>query len=269
MRLVSFEGGFGEVLEDHVQPLAGQLVDVLGDPSAAELTGDPRPLAGLRLLAPVPAPRKIICIGLNYRDHAAETGNPVPTEPVMFAKFANSLVGDQAVVEVPAIAEDVDWEAELAVVIGRGGRDIPQASALEHVAGYTCANDLSARVLQRRVSQWTRGKAIDGFLPMGPWLVTADEIPDPQALGIGCSVNGQPVQQGTTAEMVFGVAELLAEITRTITLDPGDVIVTGTPPGVGIGMDPPRFLHDGDEVVVTIEGIGSLTTHIRRPRTGP
>lgn len=265
MRLVSFVGGFGQVEDELVQPLSGALCEVLADPTTARPQGDPRPLAEVTLLAPVPAPGKIICIGLNYRDHAAETGKAVPTEPVMFAKYANSVVGDRAVVDLPTIAEDVDWEAELAVVIGRGGRDVPEATALEHVAGYTCANDLSARVLQRRVSQWTRGKAIDGFLPMGPSLVTADELPDPQDLAIGCSVNGEVMQQGTTSEMVFGVAELIAEITCTITLTPGDVIITGTPPGVGLGMDPPRFLHDGDEVVVTIEGIGSLTTTIREP----
>jgi 2,4-didehydro-3-deoxy-L-rhamnonate hydrolase len=265
MQLVSFAGGFGQVQGDHVQPFGGSLFEVLADPTLVRPQGDPRPLSALALLAPVPAPGKIICIGLNYRDHAAETGKAVPSEPVMFAKYANSLVGDHAVVDIPTIAEDVDWEAELAVVIGRGGRDISQAEALDHVAGYTCANDLSARVLQRRVSQWTRGKAIDGFLPMGPSLVTADELPDPQDLAIGCTVNGEVMQQGTTAEMVFGVAELITEISRTMTLDPGDVIITGTPHGVGIGMDPPRFLHDGDEVVVTIEGIGSLTTTIREP----
>lgn len=264
MRLVSFTGGFGYLQGDQVQPLSGSLVEVLADPTTARSQGDPRPLGDLTLLAPVPAPGKIICIGLNYRDHAAETGKAVPSEPVMFAKYANSVVADHAVVDIPTIAEDVDWEAELAVVIGRGGRDLPEASALKHVAGYTCANDLSARVLQRRASQWTRGKAIDGFLPMGPCLVTADELLDPQDLAIGCTVNGEVMQQGTTAEMVFGVAELIAEISRTITLEPGDVIITGTPPGVGIGMDPPRFLHDGDEVVVTIEGIGSLTTTMRQ-----
>jgi 2,4-didehydro-3-deoxy-L-rhamnonate hydrolase len=263
VRLVSFDGGFGQVVDDHVQPLAGELFDVLADPTLARADGDPIPLTEVTLLAPVPAPRKIICIGLNYRDHAAETGKPVPTEPLMFAKFATSLVGDGAVVDVPTIVEDLDWEAELAVVIGRGGRDIPVEDALDHVAGYACANDLSARVLQRRGGQWTRGKAIDGFLPMGPWLVTADEVPGPQSLAIGCTVNGEVVQDGTTAAMVFGVAELIAEITKTLTLEPGDIICTGTPPGVGAAMDPPRFLHDGDEVTVTIEGLGTLTTTIR------
>ncbi len=264
MRLVSYEGGFGSLEDGWVRPLAGNLLEVLADPSSAQPMGDRLSLDEVALLAPVPAPGKIICIGLNYRDHARETGKAVPDEPIMFPKFANSLVPDGAVVDMPEIAEDVDWEAELAVVIGRRGRDVPLTEALDHVGGYACANDLSARVLQRRVSQWTRGKAIDGFLPMGPFVATADEIADPQDLAISCTVNGEVVQDSTTAEMVFGVAELITEITKTMTLEPGDVIVTGTPPGVGIGMTPPRFLQHGDEVAVTIAGLGTLTTTMRR-----
>jgi 2,4-didehydro-3-deoxy-L-rhamnonate hydrolase len=262
VRIVSFEGGFGVLDGDDVAVADGELSDLLRSPRAASDDAPRRPLASLRLLAPVPRPGKIVCIGLNYRDHAAETGKPVPEQPVMFAKFANSLVGDDATVPVPAIVEELDWEAELAVVIGRGGHDIAVEEALGHVAGYSCANDLSARALQRQGGQWTRGKAIDGFLPMGPWLVTADEIPDPQALRIGCTLNGETVQGSSTKEMVFGVAELIAEISRTMTLETGDVICTGTPPGVGMAMDPPRFLTEGDRLVVTIEGIGSLTTTI-------
>lgn len=265
MRIVRFPGGFGRVVDDRVQPLAGRLEDVLAAPGSATDAGAPVPLAGLELLAPVPDGAKLLCIGLNYRDHAAETGKAVPTEPILFAKFGNSLVGDGATVEIPEAVVDADWEAELAVVIGRGGRDIPRDRALEHVAGYTCANDISARTLQRSGGQWTRGKAIDGFLPMGPWVVTTDELPDPQALAVRCTVDGEVVQDGTTAEMVFGVAELVHELSRTITLAPGDVICTGTPPGVGVAMDPPRFLRDGQTVVVEIEGIGALTTHVRDP----
>lgn len=263
MRIVGFDGGFG-VLEDEdtVAVMDGDVNEFLAAPRPPAGDAPRRRLDELRLTAPVTRPEKIICIGLNYRDHAAETGKPVPTEPIMFAKFANSLVGDGATVAVPAIVEDLDWEAELAVVIGRGGRDIPRDRALDHVAGYSCSNDLSARVLQRRGGQWTRGKAIDGFLPMGPWLVTRDEVPDPQDLRIRCEVNGDTVQDSSTSQMVFGVAELIAEISRTMTLAPGDIICTGTPPGVGLGMDPPRFLHEGDEVVVSIEGLGSLRTRI-------
>lgn len=263
MKIIGFDGGFG-ILEDDdtVAVVAGDLHAFLADPRPPAADDERRRLADLEPTAPVTRPGKIICIGLNYRDHAAETGKPVPTEPIMFAKFANSLVGDGATVSVPAIVEDLDWEAELAVVIGRGGRDIPREQALDHVAGYACANDLSARVLQRSGGQWTRGKAIDGFLPMGPWLVTRDEVPDPQALSIRCVLNGDTVQDSSTSQMVFGVADLIAEISRTMTLEPGDVICTGTPPGVGMAMDPPRFLREGDEVAVTIEGLGTLTTTI-------
>lgn len=263
MKIVGFDGGFG-VLEDDdtVAVVGGDIRTFLEAPAAPGAEAERRPVAELRLTAPVTTPEKIICIGLNYRDHAAETGKPVPTEPIMFAKFANSLVGDGATVAVPAIVEDLDWEAELAVVIGRGGRDITRERALDHVAGYCCANDLSARVLQRRGGQWTRGKAIDGFLPMGPWLVTSDEVRDPQDLRIRCAVNGETVQDSSTSQMVFGVADLIAEISQTMTLTPGDIICTGTPPGVGLGMDPPRFLHEGDDVVVSIEGLGDLRTRI-------
>lgn len=262
MRLVSFVGGFGRLDGDLVQPLAGTIEDVLADPGAARPVGDAVPLATLTLQAPVPRPGKIICIGLNYRDHAAETGKPVPTEPILFAKFANSLAPDGATVDVPELARELDWEAELTAVIGRGGRDIPRARALEHVAGYTIANDLSSRTLQRSGGQWTRGKAIDGFLPLGPWITTSDEVADPQALRVRCLVNGEVMQDGSTSEMVFGVADLVAELSRTITLEPGDLICTGTPPGVGMGKQPPVFLRDGDEVVVEIEGLGRLTTRI-------
>ena len=153
---------------------------------------------------PIPRPGKIVCVGLNYRDHAAETGKPVPTEPVLFAKFANSVVPDGATVAIPAATQEVDWEAELGVVIGRRASRVGHREALDHVAGYTCMNDLSARDLQRSGGQWTRGKAIDGFLPMGPCLVTAAEVPDPSALAISCAVNGEVVQDSSTKEMVFG-----------------------------------------------------------------
>ncbi len=263
MRIVSFEGGWGVLVDDEtVAVLEGDLLARLGDRIEVPDAAPRRPLADLRLTAPIPRPGKIICIGLNYRDHAAETGKPVPTEPIMFAKFANSLVGDGAVVAVPRIVDDLDWEAELAVVIGRRARGVPREQALAHVAGYACSNDLSARVLQRRGGQWTRGKAIDGFLPMGPWLVTADEVPDPQDLAISLTVNAETMQDSSTSQMVFGVAELIAEITETMTLEPGDVICTGTPPGVGLAMDPPRYLTEGDVVAVTIEKLGTLTTTI-------
>jgi 2-keto-4-pentenoate hydratase/2-oxohepta-3-ene-1,7-dioic acid hydratase in catechol pathway len=261
VRLVSYDGGFGRIDGETVVPMGSDLVAWLaGTESAGD--GEPVALDRLRLLAPVPRPGKVLCIGLNYRDHAAETGKPLPTVPMLFAKFANSVAADGATVAIPGATQEVDWEAELGVVIGRTAKDVEAADALEHVAGYTCTNDLSARDLQRATSQFTLGKAIDGFLPMGPWLVTRDAVPDPQALAISCEVNGRTVQKSSTREMVFGVAELVSFLSRTMTLEPGDVIATGTPPGVGVARTPQWFLRPGDEVVVEIEGLGRLTTHL-------
>ncbi|WP_148571356.1 fumarylacetoacetate hydrolase family protein [Nocardioides caldifontis] len=261
MRLVSFVGGYGRL-----EGADGTYVVPMGEDLVAHLAGapaedrEPVPVAELELLAPVPRPAKIICVGLNYRDHALETGKPIPTEPVLFAKFANSVVGDGARVAIPEVTEEVDWEAELGVVVGRVASRVTVEEALDHVAGYTCLNDLSARDLQRRGGQWTRGKAIDAFLPMGPVLVTADEVGAPDDLKVRCTVNDDVVQDSSTSQMVFGVAELVSTISQTITLEPGDVIATGTPPGVGMAMSPPRFLRPGDVVTVEIEGLGRLTT---------
>src|ERR1700754_1579113 len=202
MRLVSHIGGFGRVEGGKLVPMGRDIMTYL---SGEEMPrdGEPRELDDVELTAPIPRPGKIICVGLNYRDHAAETGKPIPTEPVLFAKFANSVVGDGATVAIPAVVSEADWEAALGVVIGRRARRVPRDRALDYVAGYCCMNDLSARDLQRRGGQWTRGKAIDGFLPMGPALVTADEVPNPQALDISCRLNGDVVQQSNTSEMVF------------------------------------------------------------------
>jgi 2,4-diketo-3-deoxy-L-fuconate hydrolase len=265
VRLVSFEGGFGRVEEDAVVPMGPSLVDWLAFGTQGVATGAPRPLAEVRLLAPVPRPGKILCVGLNYRDHAKETGQAIPTEPVLFSKFANSVVGPGAAVVVPPeAAEQVDYEAELAVVIGRRASRVAADDALDHVAGYACANDVSARSLQFRSSQWLLGKAIDTFLPLGPWLVTADEVPDPQGLGIRCLVNDEVLQDSDTGQMVFGVAELIAYASRTITLEPGDLLVTGTPSGVGMAADPPRFLRPGDRMRVEIDGLGELDNTVRK-----
>jgi 2-keto-4-pentenoate hydratase/2-oxohepta-3-ene-1,7-dioic acid hydratase in catechol pathway len=267
VRLVSFDGGFGRVEGDAVVPMGDDLAGYLRTGRAAD--GEPRPLASVALRAPVGRPEKVICVGLNYRDHAAESGAALPDEPVLFPKFANSVVGPGEEIVVPAATEQPDYEAELGVVIGRRTRLVDEADALDHVAGYTCMNDVSARDLQARSSQWMLGKAVDTFLPCGPWVVTPDEVPDPQDLDIRCCVNGEVLQDSSTAQMVFGVATLVAYISRTITLEPGDLIATGTPPGVGMARTPPRWLRDGDEVTVEIEGIGSLTNVVRRPgRTG-
>lgn len=265
MRLVSYTSGFGRIQQDedgvNVISMGEDIVEFLSG-RETPTDGATVPLSSLELIAPVPRPGKIICVGLNYRDHAIETGKPIPEEPVLFAKFANSVTGDGAKVVLPALSAEVDWEAELAVIVGSTACKVPVEQAMDHVAGYTCANDLSARDLQRQGGQWTRGKAIDDFLPMGPYLVTADEIGDPQNLSISCRVNGSIVQESDTAQMIFGVADLISTISQTLTLEPGDCIVTGTPPGVGMAMDPPRFLESGDVVVVEIERIGTLTTEI-------
>jgi 2-keto-4-pentenoate hydratase/2-oxohepta-3-ene-1,7-dioic acid hydratase in catechol pathway len=266
VRLVSFEGGFGRVEDGTAVPMGPSLADWLAFGTQSVATGVPRPLAELRLLAPVPRPGKIVCVGLNYRDHARETGQEIPTEPVLFSKFANSVVGPGADVLVPPEAEKVDYEAELAVVVGRKASSVPVADALGHVAGYACANDVSSRSLQFRSGQWLLGKAIDTFLPLGPFLVTADEVPDPQALGIRCLVNGELRQSSDTGQMIFGVAELVSFASRTITLEPGDVLITGTPAGVGMAADPPRYLRPGDRMRIEIDGVGELDNTVRARR---
>jgi 2-keto-4-pentenoate hydratase/2-oxohepta-3-ene-1,7-dioic acid hydratase in catechol pathway len=263
VRLVSFEGGFGRVEDGSVVPMGPSLVDWLAFGTQGVATGAARPLEEVRLLAPVPRPGKIICVGLNYRDHARETGQPIPEEPVLFPKYGNSVVGPGADVLVPPEAEKIDYEAELAVVIGRRASRVAVADALGHVGGYACANDVSSRALQFRSSQWLLGKAIDTFLPLGPFLVTPDEVPDPQALGIRCLVNDELRQSSDTGQMIFGVAELVSFISRTLTLEPGDVLVTGTPPGVGMAADPPRFLGPGDRMRVEVDGLGALDNTIR------
>lgn len=264
MRIVSFEGGFGRLDGDDVVPLGRDLPAYL---AGAQPAGEavPAPPAPGALLAPVPRPGKIVCIGLNYHDHAREAGKDIPEEPLLFGKWANSVVGDQARVALPASAEKVDYEGELGVVIGRTATRVPPDRARAHIAGYTVVNDLSARDLQWRLGQWTRGKAIDGFLPMGPALVTRDDVADPHDLALRTLVNGEVVQDSSTAQMIFGVDELVSSVSQTITLAPGDVIATGTPPGIGAFRDPPRFLAPGDVVEVEIAGLGRLVTHLVAP----
>ena len=218
-------------------------------------------------LAPVD-PVNIYCIGLNYRAHAEETGAPIPEQPVIFMKPTTALTHPGEPIPLPACCEhgpEVDYEAELTVVIGRAAKNVPVDRALEHVLGYTCANDISARRWQKQGGggQWVRGKSFDGFCPLGPVLVTADEIPDPQALRVRCLRNGETMQDGRTSDMIFTVAELIAHLSRDTTLLPGTLILTGTPPGVGFARTPPVFLADGDLVQVEIEGIGRLENPVR------
>jgi 2-keto-4-pentenoate hydratase/2-oxohepta-3-ene-1,7-dioic acid hydratase in catechol pathway len=222
----------------------------------------PVPLYNLRLAPAVASSEKLICIGVNYRRHAEEAGIPIPTVPVVFGKFANSLNSDGANVVLPPVDHKYDYEAELAVVIGREARDVTEVEALGYVGGYCCANDLTARGAQLATSQWVAGKMLDGFLPLGPFLVTADEIPDPQNLTINCWVNGTRKQHSSTADMIFSVAAIVAFVSRHATLKPGDVIATGTPEGVLLGEKEPRWLKAGDEVSVEIEGLGRLTNRL-------
>jgi 2-keto-4-pentenoate hydratase/2-oxohepta-3-ene-1,7-dioic acid hydratase in catechol pathway len=216
------------------------------------------PLDGLRLGPPVPDPSKIICLGLNYRDHAQEAGLTPPKAPMFFAKFANSLVGPADAIVPPRTTDQVDYEAELAAVIGKRARNVSAEQALEHVAGVMAFNDVSARDLQLANNLWTGGKAIDTFGPCGPALVTLDEIEDIQALPVRACVNGETVQAGNTASMIFSVAETIAFLSQIMTLEPGDIIATGTPAGVGNSRTPKLFLHAGDIVEVEIEGVGTL-----------
>jgi len=214
-------------------------------------------------MGPLFRPRNVLCIGLNYKDHATEGGVPLPEKPVVFAKLTGCMIGPGAPIVLPPDTKEVDYEAELAVVIGRKCRGVSAADALKYVAGYTCLNDVSARDFQRGDGQWVRAKSQDTFGPMGPYLVTSDDIPDPQTLPIRCILNGTTLQDSNTDKMIFGVRELIAFISRGITLEPGDVITTGTPHGVGFARKPPIFLKAGDEVVVEIEGIGKLVNPVK------
>ena len=201
---------------------------------------------------------KFICIGLNYADHAAESGLKVPPEPIIFMKATSAICGPDDPILIPRGSVKTDWEVELAIVIGKPGKYIPESQAMSHIAGYCVANDVSERAYQtERSGQWTKGKSCDNFGPIGPWLVTADEVPDPQNLAMWLKVNGQTMQNGSTATMVYGAAFLVSYLSQFFTLHPGDIISTGTPPGVGMGMKPPRYLVAGDVVELGIEGLGS------------
>ena len=220
------------------------------------------PLSKVRLHAPVPRPGKIICVGLNYLDHAAETGAKVREHPTIFAKYTNAVNPPGGAIVIPRVTSQVDYEAELAVVIGRRGRHIPAASAFDFVAGYMPFNDVSARDYQKRTSQWTMGKTFDTFAPMGPALVTKDEVPDPGNLPIRMRVSGEVLQESNTRNLVFTIPVLIQSLSEAITLEPGDVIATGTPGGVGFVRQPPRFLRPGDVAQVEIDGVGVLSNPV-------
>ena len=244
-------------LSGHVDDLAGDVLADLGRLADIDPASLPEVPADARLGACAGGIGKFMCIGLNYSDHAAETGASVPEEPILFMKASSAVCGPNDDIIVPRRSEKTDWKVELGVVIGRAGKYIDEADALAHVAGYCTINDVSERAFQtERKGQWTKGKSCDNFGPTGPWLVTPDEVADPQNLSMWLDVNGERRQDGSTATMVYGVAHLVAYLSTFFTLHPGDVISTGTPPGVGMGMSPPTYLKAGDVVTLGIEGLG-------------
>lgn len=253
--VVSLINQWGDI-RPTVERVAGVVGEMIaaGQEHGAELT---------TLGSPVPRPGKIFGIGRNYADHAAEIGAALPPEPLVFAKFATAVTGPFDSIARPSFVTDLDYEAELAVVIGRGGRDIAEADALDHVFGYCCANDVSARTAQNATGQFVRGKSFDSFCPLGPAITTRDEIDDVQALRISCRVDGDTRQDASTAQMIFSVAHLVAHCSAATSLEPGDVILTGTPSGVAMGRTPPAWLQPGQLCEVEIEGLGRLVNPVR------
>ncbi|MEP7354766.1 MAG: fumarylacetoacetate hydrolase family protein [Acidobacteriota bacterium] len=263
MRLVTFRhaGSAPQAGVLNGNQVTGLGMDMLSVCAAATLptaSGPTYDLASVELLAPVPRPDKLICVGLNYRDHAAESRSEIPTVPTIFSKFPSVVIGPGASIVLPKASRKPDYEAEFAFVIGRGGRHIPAERAMEHVFGYTIINDVSARDFQTATTQWLMGKTFDTFCPMGPWIVTKDEIADPHALDISLEIGGEVLQSSNTRELVFQIPKLIEYVSTAVTLEPGDVFATGTPGGVGFARKPPRWLKAGDEVVVKIAGIGEL-----------
>jgi len=247
--------GFGEDYDERF--FGGGGLDRLRDWAGREASRAPRVSDGVRLGPPVGRPSKIVCIGLNYRDHAAESGMAIPAEPVIFFKATTSIVGPTDDVLIPKTGSKLDWEVELAVVMGARANGVSRAQALDRVAGYVLHNDYSERVSQlERGGQWVKGKSADTFAPLGPFLATRDEIPDPGQLHMWLSVNGTVRQNSSTANMIFDVPTLVSYVSEFMTLLPGDVITTGTPPGVGLGMKPPLYLKKGDVMTLGIEGLG-------------
>lgn len=279
MKLVTYarrgeEPRIGYLEEGRVRQLADPGMSMLEfiehgrEPEDRPSEDEALPLEEVQLHAPLGGatrwPQKILGIGLNYKDHAEETGAQLPEKPIVFAKYANTIAAPGEAISIPPITQQADYEAELGVVMGRPARNVSAEEALEYVFGYLNCNDVSSRDLQfSEGGQWTRSKSIDTFLPLGPYIVTRDEVPDPQALSVRCVLNGQTMQDGNTSDMIFPVAELIAFLSTGMTLMPGDIISTGTPAGVGTARDPKVFLKDGDEVTVEIEGLGTLTNPVK------
>jgi 2-keto-4-pentenoate hydratase/2-oxohepta-3-ene-1,7-dioic acid hydratase in catechol pathway len=283
MRLVTFDAGDGPragLLEDERvldawaavgEPHRGGLRELIAAGRVEDLraalgdTGAPsHPVSAVKLLPPIPDPEKIVCIGLNYGRHAAEVGMEPPQSPTIFAKYRNALAPAGATVTLPANSDKVDFEAEVAFVVGRRAKDVAEADALDHIAGYTLLNDLSARDLQGATPQWMPGKIFDGAAPCGPWLVTPEEAGPPNRIGIRLTLNGEEMQSSSTADLIFGIPALLSRLSSLMTLEPGDIVATGTPEGVGMGRQPRVWLQDGDVVVVESPTLGRLETRLAR-----
>ena len=263
MRLATFQTGGGApqagiIVDDRITGTGTDMISVIAAGVPPVASGPSYRLSDVKLLAPIPRPPKFICVGLNYRDHAREAGLEIPSIPTIFSKFSNVVIGPNEPIVLPRVSKRPDYEAEFAFVIGPGGRNIPATRALEHVFGYTIVNDVSARDYQMSTSQWLMGKTFDTFAPMGPWIVTREEIADPHALDLSLEIGGEILQHSNTRELVFGIPALIEFISSVVTLEPGDVVATGTPAGVGFARKPPRYLKPGDEVVIRIEGIGEL-----------
>jgi 2-keto-4-pentenoate hydratase/2-oxohepta-3-ene-1,7-dioic acid hydratase in catechol pathway len=268
MKLVTFRHSSGRVEpgiildDDQVMGLGAagfdDMIALIANGRELPAVGPLYPIASVKLLAPIPKPGKILMVGLNYRDHAIETKMEIPKVPTIFSKFSNTVIGPGENIVLPRKTEKPDYEAEFAFVIGKGGRHIDPARWQEHIFGYTIVNDVSARDFQMATTQWLMGKSCDTFCPMGPWIVTKDEIADPHNLDVKMIVNGEVLQHSNTREFIFRIPDLLAYISSVITLEPGDLVSTGTPSGVGFARKPPRFLRPGDECVVEVEGIGAL-----------
>jgi 2-keto-4-pentenoate hydratase/2-oxohepta-3-ene-1,7-dioic acid hydratase in catechol pathway len=220
-------------------------------------------LSEVKLLPPIPQPEKIICVGLNYIDHCKETGMEPPASPVIFSKYANAIVGHNDAIEIPVNSNEVDFEAELAIVIGKEAKRVSEEEANDYVFGYTIMNDISARDLQFQDGQWSRGKTADTFAPIGPVVVTHDEVGDPHGLAISLELNGEKMQDSDTNNLIFTVPQIISFLSQSMTLKPGDLIATGTPPGVGMGRNPKVWLKNGDRMNVTIEKIGTLSNHVK------
>ncbi|BCQ29410.1 fumarylacetoacetate hydrolase family protein (plasmid) [Caballeronia sp. NK8] len=262
--LLDAEGNIRD-LSNHVADIAGEalLPDSLARLKALDTASLPRVEGSPRLGSCVGGTRKFICIGLNYSDHAAETGATVPPEPIIFMKATSAIVGPNDSIEIPRDSLKTDWEVELGVVIGKTAKYVSEADAMNHVAGYCVINDVSERAFQaERQGQWTKGKSADTFGPTGPWLVTADEVADPQTLPMWLEVNGHRYQNGSTVTMVYGVRYLVSYLSQFMSLQPGDIISTGTPPGVGLGQKPPVYLKPGDIVTLGIEGLGQQRQNV-------